>query len=139
MPTLSAVWGASSSDVYAGGAQGTVLHLGAQDQTLITLASFTASRQIGLIVLSWNTVSELDNAGFNLYRADAPDGEYVKINTSLIPAKGSAAEGMSYEFIDRDVRLWQTYYYKLEDIDLHGTATLHGPVSAAARLTGVFR
>jgi hypothetical protein len=24
----------------------------------------------------------------------------------------------------------KTYYYKLEDIDLNGTSTMHGPVSA---------
>ena len=28
----------------------------------------------------------------------------------------------------------KTYYYKLEDIDINGTATMHGPVSATPRL-----
>jgi hypothetical protein len=26
-----------------------------------------------------------------------------------------------------------TYYYKLEDIDLNGTSTMHGPVSVVPR------
>jgi hypothetical protein len=33
-----------------------------------------------------------------------------------------------------DVKNRQTYYYKLEDIDLSGTSTLHGPISATPRL-----
>jgi len=28
----------------------------------------------------------------------------------------------------------KTYYYKLEDIDLNGTSTMHEPVSATPRL-----
>ena len=36
----------------------------------------------------------------------------------LIPAKGSATQGASYEFVDKNVKNGRTYYYKLEDIDL---------------------
>ena len=54
--------------------------------------------------------------------------------TSLIPAQGSSTQGASYEFIDNDVKNRKTYYYKLEDIDLNGNSTMHGPVSATPRL-----
>jgi hypothetical protein len=100
------------------------------DPTLIKLSSFTASVGVGKIVLKWVTASEIDNAGFNLYRADAEDGEYAKINPSLIPAEGSPTQGASYQFIDENVRNRKTYFYKLEDIDLDGKSTFHGPVSA---------
>jgi len=52
----------------------------------------------------------------------------------LIPAKGAVTQGSSYEIIDKDVKNRKTYYYKLEDIDLNGTSTMHGPVSAMPRL-----
>ncbi len=79
------------------------------------------------------TESEIDNAGFNIYRSETEDGEYIKINDSLIPAQGSSTQGASYEFTDTDVKNRKTYYYKLEDIDLNGTSTMHGPVSATPR------
>jgi ELWxxDGT repeat protein len=101
--------------------------------TLITLSSFAAIPGNGLVTLAWSTESEIDNVGFNLYRAETEDGEYVKINETLISAKGSPTQGASYEFIDKDVKNRTTYYYKLEDIDLFGTSTMHGPVSAVVR------
>jgi hypothetical protein len=109
------------------------------DITLVQLSSFYASPNSSKINLFWSTESEIDNAGFNLYRAEAENGEYARINTSLIPAKGSSTQGASYEFVDKDVKNRKTYYYKLEDIDLNGTATMHGPVSATPRwFLGIF-
>ena len=37
-------------------------------------------------------------------------------------------------FIDDNVKNRKTYYYKLEDINLNGTSTMHGTVSATPRL-----
>ena len=98
--------------------------------TLITLSSFTITPSKRSVLFEWTTESEIDNAGFNLYRAEAENGEYVKINPSLIPAKGSATSGATYQFVNENVRNRITYYYKLEDIDLSGKGTMHGPVSA---------
>jgi hypothetical protein len=101
--------------------------------TVITLSSFTATPKNRDVILEWKTESEIDNAGFNLYRSTSESGEYIKINDSLIPSQGSSTQGASYEFVDKDVKNRKTYYYKLEDIDLKGTATMHGPVSATPR------
>ena len=46
--------------------------------TLIELSSFTAKAGNNLAKLGWVTESEIDNSGFNIWRADAVDGEYVK-------------------------------------------------------------
>jgi hypothetical protein len=102
-------------------------------ETIITLSSFTATPKAGKVILQWSTSSEIDNAGFNLYRSESENGEYIKINLSLIPAQGSSTQGASYESVDKDVKNRKTYYYKLEDIDLNGTSTMHGPVSAMPR------
>lgn len=56
----------------------------------------------------------------------------MRINSELIPAKGLATQGASYEFIDAAVQNLKTYYYQLEDIVLEGTSTIHGPVHATA-------
>lgn len=108
--------------------------------TLIRLASFTAVPKFFKVAVQWATEAEIDNAGFNLYRAESKDGIYTKINKQIIPADGSAIQGASYEYLDRDVQNGKTYWYKLEDIDLNGTATMHGPVSATPRLfNGLFQ
>jgi hypothetical protein len=104
--------------------------------TLVQLSSFEAIPESGKVTLKWVTESEIDNAGFNIYRAEAEDGEYVKINTSLIPAEGSPTQGASYQYVDENVKNRTTYYYKLEDIDLNGNSTMHGPVSAVPRRIG---
>ncbi|MCX5895484.1 MAG: hypothetical protein NTZ51_06610 [Proteobacteria bacterium] len=84
------------------------------------------------VTLVWITGSEIDNGGFNLYRSDSEEGEYIKINDTLITAEGNAG-GSSYEFVDKDVKNGKTYYYKLEDVDLNGNSTFHGSVSATPR------
>jgi hypothetical protein len=109
-----------------------------QNATLITLSSFEAIPGSGKVTLQWTTESEVDNAGFNLYRAEAPDGPYVKINSALIPAKGSATQGTTYEYVDSGLKNRTTYYYKLEDIDQSGTVTMHGPKEATPRFLYMF-
>lgn len=105
----------------------------AESPTLITLASFEAVPSSGRVSVTWATESEIDNAGFNLYRC-ALGGSYVKINNSVIPAKGSPTVGADYEFEDTGLQNRKTYSYKLEDVDANGVSTFHGPVSAAPRL-----
>ena len=107
--------------------------------TLIHLSSFTATPKAGKVIIQWSTEAEIDNAGFNIYRAESEYGNYIKINSSLVPAQGSSTQGASYEFVDKDVQNRKTYYYKLEDIDLNGTSTMHGPVNATPRwFWGIF-
>ncbi len=104
------------------------------EPTIIGLVYFKAIPGDAQILLQWMTESEKDNAGFNIYRAETKYGTYVKINNSLIPAQGSATQGAMYEFVDTNVKNRKTYWYKLEDVDLNGVATLHGPVSTKPRL-----
>ncbi len=103
-------------------------------QTLISLASFEATPGAGRVVLEWETESETDNAGFNLFRSGPGDDAYVQINDVLIPAEGSPTRGALYRFVDTDVANRTTYSYLLEDVDLNGQATQHDPVSAMPRL-----
>jgi hypothetical protein len=74
-----------------------------------------------VVIVEWTTESEVDVAGFNLYRSESPDGPYVKVNTALIPGAS-----------DPNVVDGHTYYYKLEDVELGGTTTLHGPIEVMA-------
>jgi hypothetical protein len=104
-----------------------------QKTTEIELSSFIAKASNGRVKLEWLTETEIDNAGFNIWRADAADGEYVKLNDEIIPAKGSETKGANYVFTDNIAKNRKTYFYKLEDIDVYGISTFHGPVSATPR------
>lgn len=75
------------------------------------------------LVIQWTTESELDIIGFNLYRADSPDGEFVKINQELIPPSADPFVGGEYEFVDEGVQRGLTYYYQLETVDRNGNTT----------------
>ena len=98
------------------------------EPTAITLASFGAQASAGSITVAWQTGTEIDNAGFNLYRATSATGTWSKITSSVIAAQGNAVSGASYSFVDRPG--YGTFFYKLEDVDLNGVSTLHGPVQA---------
>ncbi len=101
-----------------------------EDPTLIHLAELEAVPGSNSVTIEWKTESEIDNAGFNVYRAAAGDADFVQINSTLIPAQGSVAESAAYTFTDEDARNRRSYQYMIEDIDLNGTATMHGPVNA---------
>ncbi len=99
------------------------------DQALaILLAGFEANAQADHVLVSWETVSEANNAGFNLYRSLSADGAYTLLGFTPSASPGGTA-GAAYSYQDFDVAAGQTYWYKLEDIDLSGAATMHEPVS----------
>jgi hypothetical protein len=101
--------------------------------TAVSLAAFDAAAAGSSVQLTWETASELDNLGFNVYRALSPVGVRSQLNASLIAsqAPGSAA-GAAYSFADEAVNAGATYYYWLEAVDVNGGTSLQGPVSAQA-------
>lgn len=103
--------------------------------TLIILASFNATAFEGGVRVEWQTLSEFDTAGFNVYRSNAAYGQYVRINTALIQAQGGPTWGATYTFDDTDVVPDINYYYRLEDVDIHGQGTMHGAVWCLAGVT----
>ena len=96
--------------------------------TAVKLSSFTARGDGSAVNVEWQTKTEVDNLGFNIYRSTERDGTYTKLNSSLISGLVSSVKGRSYNFTDSQVTKGKLYYYKLEDIDLKGKKTVHGPV-----------
>ena len=96
--------------------------------TAIDLLSFAATGDGEAVRVSWQTAQESENKGFNLYRGTSPAGPFEKLNGGLIPSGSVSGEGRSYEFVDTAVSRGTLYYYKLEDVDVSGTVTPHGPV-----------
>ncbi len=107
--------------------------------TVIELSNLSAIPGDGQVTLVWRTESEIDTAGFNIYRGVFGSAEMTKLNDTLIPAKGTATSGAEYTYVDDDAKNAVIYIYKLEDVDTAGTKTEHKPVKAAPRwIYGVF-
>ena len=98
--------------------------------TAITLSNFIVKPADKKIVLEWNTETEGNNTGFNILRSESKDKGYIRINDSLIPGTGDFVTGLSYSFNDENTETGKLYFYKLEDIDIFGNSTMHGPFSA---------
>jgi hypothetical protein len=98
----------------------------------VQLAGFNAAAGNGQIRVTWETVSEQGNQGFNLLRGTSDAAPDRQLNDALIPSEApNSSEGYSYEWIDADVQGGTTYYYWLEAVDANGTRARTGPVSAA--------
>ena len=97
----------------------------------VELSSFSAALTTEAISggqqvrLEWSTGAEMNNAGFHVLRSPTASGRYEKINAELIPAAGDG----NYYFVDANVEAGGKYFYKLQDIDLHGNLTEHGPIA----------
>jgi len=111
---------------------------------LLALAGLVLGYQAGTapteatVIVEWATASEVDTAGFNLYRSRSSDGPFTRINDHLIPASPDRIIGGSYVFIDTDVVAGRTYYYQLEDVELDGASTRHGPIEVVAKASSPF-
>ena len=102
------------------------------DQPLaVILASFGASQHGNAVRVAWETVSELENSGFALYRSATADGPAELVATLPSQAPGST-QGASYVYDDPIVAAGQIWYW-LDDIALNGVVTRHGPVSVTVQ------
>lgn len=98
--------------------------------TAVTVSPFTATDAGRAINLVWRTASEIDNCGFNLYRAGSLDGPRFKLNAQLIPSQvhPGSPQGAAYSYRDLTVRRYVEYYYWLEDVAYSGGTARHGPL-----------
>lgn len=80
------------------------------------------------VQISWETASETDNFGFNLYRGETNDFDAAELVHFEPASTTSGADGAEY-VVNNTVPSVGYYYYWLEDIDTsNGAKTLHGPV-----------
>ncbi len=98
--------------------------------TMVKLDKFEAYFDGNNVVVEWSTGDEAGNLGFNVYRQSKGQKELL----TNAPVAGSAlkttvdlkVKGNSYRWIDKQSDVGSVYY--LEDIDVNGTRTMHGPI-----------
>jgi hypothetical protein len=83
------------------------------------------------VTVEWSTASELNTAGFNLYRGDSREGPFTRINPELISASTDPLVGGSYVYTDNQVSPGRTYYYQLEEVETSGRTNIQGTQEVA--------
>ena len=98
-----------------------------ESPTPVVVLQLQALTQNGQVTVRWSTSSEMNTAGFDLYRLT--DGQWVKLNAALIPAQGwpNGGIGASYSVVDPGAQPGQTYSYKLVERTTDGQSIEYGP------------
>lgn len=98
--------------------------------TAVRLAGLWVEARGDTLVICWETMTEIDNLGFNLYRSDSGQpGSFAQLNAELIPSQAPGSPiGAYYEWSDAAVAPRQTYFYLLEVVDIYGQSAQYGPV-----------
>lgn len=112
----------------------------------VELSMFSAKRNdVGQVVITWETQSELNNAGFFIKRSQQKNGNFVVVNAAMVAGAGTTAEKQSYVYTDTTAQPNVVYYYQIEDVSLDGnrqTLTrahrLKGHIGAAGKLTTIW-
>ena len=106
----------------------------------VMLSHFSAKRTKSGVVVKWTTISEIDNAGFNILRSQTKVGQFMKVNPTLILGAGTTAERNTYTWVDTTVKSNVAYYYQIEDVSFSGnrrrlaTTRMRGHISARSKL-----
>jgi hypothetical protein len=80
--------------------------------------------------VTWETETEMNTAGFNLYRSTSPQGPFdEKVNAELIPPSADPITGKEYTYLDTSAQAGVTYYYELQEVERDGTVNKFGPIT----------
>ncbi len=100
---------------------------------LLTLLTFLLAGCGAPVRVTWKTETEMNTAGFNLYRGTSPDGPFeTKVNDELIPPSADPLTGKEYTFLDKTAQGGVTYYYELQEVERNGLVNRFGPISVRA-------
>jgi VCBS repeat protein/FG-GAP repeat protein len=91
--------------------------------TAVTLRGFIARATRKGVELRWRTAQETGVIGFHVYRSD------VKLNRTLIAARGSGTAGAAYRLLDRHARIGAVSSYHLQAVRADGTRAWLGRAS----------
>ena len=100
--------------------------------TLVVLYDFHLSEENGQIRVCWETASEEETVGFDLYRWTSDT--WIKVNDSMIQTQGQDGLGASYCIADAGADATNSFLYKLVETETNGTTETYGPFEVAVRL-----
>jgi hypothetical protein len=93
--------------------------------TALRVSAFSARLKRGTVSLEWRTSTELDAAGFNVFRTGA--GVTRRVNHSLVQARGRyGVGGSTYRLVDRALAAGRLYTYRLQVVGIDGSLSWFG-------------
>ncbi len=97
--------------------------------TLVVLFDFYLQEMNGEIQVCWQTASELNTLGFDLFRWDEAAGQWIKVNSAMVAAQGwpQGGLGASYSVADAGASADGTCRYKLVEYETTGDLREYGP------------
>ncbi|MDD3051909.1 MAG: hypothetical protein PHR06_12310 [Candidatus Cloacimonetes bacterium] len=96
----------------------------------VTLASFDYSVTAeNFVSINWETLSETNALGFNVYRSVEQSIPENSLNYVMIPATGTSSQSAVYNLLDTDAQPETTYYYWLEALDNDIASFVFGPIT----------
>lgn len=81
--------------------------------------------------IRWKTASEVENFGFDVYRATAEEGPFERITSSPVPGAGTVDEPHAYQFADEKIEAGVAYWYYVESISMQGVREKFTPTFKA--------
>jgi hypothetical protein len=98
-------------------------------QTAVEMTSFAAvfNPDTRKVEVEWETSREVGNLGFDVYRSESENGEFVKVNQEFL----SSQESGLYHFEDDSVKVGRTYFYQVKDLNGEGGRKTYGPLFAS--------
>lgn len=100
---------------------------------LLALLAFLLAGCTATVRVEWSTETEMNTAGFNLFRGESPDGPFpVRVNEQLIPPAADPLTGGQYSYLDRTAQAGQVYYYQLQEVERNGGTNTFGPIRVRA-------
>jgi len=111
----------------------------------VELTRWTAQVFDGAVQLCWTTDSEIENQGFIIERGLVHPAQPAcpECNRTVeawseiasftsednLVGQGSTTNRTEYDYLDKGVKLGETYSYRLSDVDYQGVLTTHGEIS----------
>lgn len=92
----------------------------------VTMKGISATVEEQQIHLAISTATELETAGFNIYRSLCKDGPFELVSSyksnAALRSLGNSTSGATYTFVDAKVSRGKTYYYRIESVSTSGVS-----------------
>jgi len=85
------------------------------------IVNFTGNPISSGVLLSWQTISEYKNRGFNIERRLSTFARWSRIGS--VAGAGTSSTTRNYSYVDKKVRIGKKYVYRLKQINTDGTNT----------------
>jgi|KNS7DCM_AmetaT_FD_contig_123_30211_length_6313_multi_3_in_0_out_0_1 hypothetical protein len=120
--------GAATADVTASDGTTTTAAVSVtfSEQVPAELASFGGSVLEESVALNWTTVSQTNNAGWQVMRST--DGITYEVVSDFIPGAGTSDAVLNYGFKDSNVPGVEKVFYRLDQLDLDGAIHSSAPI-----------